>query len=260
MASILKPYDISTETKREEFIISYMSYVNSVAKAVSKQFGCPELDELRSCGYHGLLEATDKFDPTKNVTFKYYAYIRIYGKMLDYMRKLYAGSNATVVLKKRISKLIDSRQASGASINSEELAKELDMTLEEFQKAQDKINSTTFVLNFTDLMGNEDSSEKSEYNISELFPFVQSLPEDDAILIDQLWQIMSERFQERELEIMRLIYQHSKTYPEIATKFNITDRRVSQIHLDILARLRKLVKKGVHTKPREERNRSKTGV
>ena len=259
-ASILKPYDISTEAKREEFIISYMSYVNSVAKAVSKQFGCPELDELKSCGYHGLLEATDNFDPTKNVTFKYYAYIRIYGKMLDYMRKLYAGSNATVVLKKKISKLLELKQSIGEHVDSEALAKELDMSLGDFQKVQDKINSTTFVLNFTDLMGVETANEKSQYSIAELFPFIQTLPEDDAILVDQLWKIMSDRFQTRELEIMKLIYQHHKTYPEIAAKFDITDRRVSQIHLDILARLRKLVKKGVHTKQKETRNRNKTGV
>ena len=257
MASILKPYDISTKTKREEFIISYMPYVNSVAKAVSKQFGCSELEELQSCGYHGLLEATDNFDPSKNVTFKYYAYIRIYGKMLDYMRKLYAGSNATVVLKKKISKLLDLKQSIGEHVNSEEIAKELDMTLGEFQKAQDRINSTTFVLNFTDLMGSEASTEKTQYSIAELFPFIQPLPEDDAILVDQLWKIMSKRFHKREFEIMELIYQHSKTYPEIAKRYDITDRRVSQLHLGCLAKLRRLVEKGLHTKLPEHRNRKK---
>ena len=105
MASILKAYDVSTEQAREAFISSYISYVNSIARAVSKQFGCSEVEDLRSCGYQGLLEAANNFDPTKNVAFKYHAYIRIYGRMLDFMRKLYSGSNSTVVLKKKINKI-----------------------------------------------------------------------------------------------------------------------------------------------------------
>ena len=56
---------------------------------------------------------------------------------------------------------------------------------------------------------------------------------------------------------MELIYMHNLTYPEIAKKFNITDRRISQIHLDILARLKKLAVHGKHTKQKEKRNRVK---
>lgn len=256
MASTLKPYDISTELKREEFIISYMSYVASVAKAVSRQFGCPELDELKSCGYQGLLEATDNFDPSKNVNFKYYAYIRIYGHMLDYMRKRYAGSNTTVALKKRINKMIEDRHIAGKTTDAESIAKELGMTLAEYQKAQDKINNTTFVLTFSAL-GSDTEGTNVIDNIEDRFIAEQRISEDDTILVEQLWKIMGNRFQKREREIMELIYLHGMTYPEIAKQFDITDRRVSQIHLDVLARLNKLVKKGIHTRPKETRNRTK---
>jgi RNA polymerase sigma factor for flagellar operon FliA len=255
VASALKPYDISTDQAREEFIISYISYVNSVARAVSKQFGCPEVEDLRSCGYQGLLEAADNFDPTKNVAFKYYAYIRIYGRMLDFMRKLYSGSNSTVVLKKKINKLLDIKQAAGELLNSEDLAKELGMSLPDFQKAQDKINNTTFVLNFSDLAG----TDNADFDVSETFLSNNGMHLDDILLVEQLWKIMSDKFPVREREIMKLIYQHNMTYPEIAVKYDITDRRVSQIHLDVLSRLRKLVKQGRHTKNRETRNR-KAGV
>lgn len=257
-ASILKPYNVNTEQDREDFIVSYITYVNSVAKAVAKQFNCPELDELRSCGYQGLLEATNHFDPTKNVNFKYYAYIRIYGHMLDYMRKLYAGSNATVALKKKINRLLDAQQANGSNLDSESLAKELGMSLEEYQKAQDKINSTTFVLNFTDLSGA--GGENTDFDISDTFLSSPSLPEDDVILVDQLWKIMANRFPKRDKEIMELIYLHEITYPEIALKFGITDRRVSQLHLKCLAKLNRLVKKGLHTKSPEHRKRKKFTV
>ena len=261
MASVLKPYDISTEQAREEFIVSYVSYVSSIARAVSKQFGCPELEDLKSCGYQGLCEAADNFDPSKNVAFKYYAYIRIYGRMLDYMRKLYSGSNATVVLKKKINKLLDTKQAAGELLDSEAVAKELGMTLHEFQKAQDKINNTTFVLNFSALGGSDaGDSQWATEGVVDKFVAEQRVSQDDAILVEQLWKIMGEKFPKRELEMMDLIYHHNMTYPEIALKFNITDRRVSQLHLACLAKLRKLVKHGRHTKLPEQRNRINNSV
>jgi RNA polymerase sigma factor for flagellar operon FliA len=170
--------------------------------------------------------------------------------MLDYMRKLYAGSNTTVVLKKKINKLIESKQSAGLDINSETLAKELGMTLNEFQKAQDKINSTTFMLNFTDLTGTDNEG----FDITETFLTDTPISADDMILVEQLWKIMDDRFPKRDKQIMELIYLHNIPYPEIAKQFDITDRRVSQIHLNTLARLNKLVKHGVHTKNKETRN------
>ena len=233
-----------------------MPYVTSVAKAVSRQFGCHELDELKSCGYQGLLEATDNFDPSKNVNFKYYAYIRIYGHMLDYMRKLYAGSNATVALKKKINKIIEAKTASGEAVDSEKIATELEMSLKDYQKLQDKIHNTTFVMNFSALCGDSDEHGLDAMSVIESkFIPEKSISEDDTILVEQLWKIMSDRFPPREREIMELIYKQELTYPDIAKQFGITDRRVSQIHLDVLARLNKLVKKGIHTKPREHRTR-----
>ena len=257
MASILKAYDVSTKEKRDELIVSYISYVNSIASAVSRQFGCPEVEDLRSSGYQGLLEATNNFDPSKNVAFKYYAYIRIYGHMLDYMRKLYAGSNATVAMKRRINKILNRNSATEQEVDSEKMAEELGVSVKEYQKMRSKINNTTFVLNFTDLSGENNEC----FDASQSFLADNGIPCDDVILVEQLWKIMDDRFPKREKQIMELIYINDLTYPEIAKQFDISDRRVSQIHLDVLSRLNKLVKFGRHTKNRELRRKTKsTGV
>lgn len=250
----LKPYNIDSEKEREDFIISYIPYCNSIAKAISRQYGCNEFDELRSCGYQGLLDAVNKFDPAKNVSFKYYSYIRICGHMLDYMRKAYCGSNATVVLKKKINKVLDIKQMAGELLDSEMVAKELGMTLEEYQNAQTKINGETYVMNFSDLAG----PDNADYNIADMFLANNGLHEDDTILIDQLWKIMANRFPKRDRDIMDLIYNHELTYPIIAEQFGISDRRVSQIHLDVLKRLKKLATKGIHTRNKEKRRKSVT--
>lgn len=43
--------------------------------------------DLISEGTLGLIEAVDAFDPERGVTFKTFAYLRIKGKMLDYLRR-----------------------------------------------------------------------------------------------------------------------------------------------------------------------------
>lgn len=253
MVSKLKPYNVDTKEDREEFILSYIPYVNSIASTVSRQYSSKDIvEDLRSCGYQGLLEAVNKFDPSKNVTFKYYAYIRIYGHMLDCMRKQYAGSNATVAMKKKINKLIEKSASNGDTTDSEKVASELGLSLKEYQKLQRKINDTTFSLNFTDLGG---SNGEGAFDIqTQSFLTDSAMVSDNTILVEQLWKIM-DKFPEREKQIMELIYIKELTYPEIAKQFDITDRRISQIHLDVLSRLRKLVKYGRHTKLPEHRTR-----
>ena len=259
MASKLKPYNISSDAEREEFILSYIPYVNSIASTVSRQYSSKDIvEDLRSCGYQGLLEAANKFDPTKNVTFKYYAYIRIYGHMLDCMRKQYAGSNATVAMKKKINKLIEKSSVNGDNADSEKVATELGLSLKEYQKLQRKINHTTFSQNFTDLGGS--GGEACFDLLTQSFVTDATTTSDNTILVEQLWKIMNDKFPEREKQIMELIYINDLTYPEIAKQFGITDRRISQIHLDVLSRLRKLVKQGKHTKNREKRQRHATGL
>lgn len=259
MSTPLKEYNVSTEKDREELIISYMAYVNSIAKTVSRQFHCSEFDDLCSCGYRGLLEAVEKFDPTKNVTFKYYAYIRIYGHMLDFMRKLYAGSNATVTLKKKIKAFSESRAALGLDTHTEDCIKEFEMTMEEFQAARNKINNT-FVLNFSDMSGTSHGvNPMLGFDATQHFVAETTIAEDDLILVDQLWKAMKDKFTPREYKIMELIYLQDMTYPEISLQVGISDRRISQIHLDALSRLKKLAKHGRHTKPKETR-KSRVGV
>jgi len=45
-----------------------------------------EIDDLISAGVIGLIDAIEKFDPTKETQFKNYAEIRIRGSILDELR------------------------------------------------------------------------------------------------------------------------------------------------------------------------------
>src|SRR6202034_3072354 len=47
-----------------------------------------EMDDLVQAGVIGLLQSADRFDPRRGVKFQTFAYRRVQGAMLDYLRSL----------------------------------------------------------------------------------------------------------------------------------------------------------------------------
>jgi len=58
-----------------DLIKAYASYVEFMVKKYSKKTEIKDDDDLRSCVLMGLLEGIRKFDPSRNVSFMYFAHI-----------------------------------------------------------------------------------------------------------------------------------------------------------------------------------------
>lgn len=65
-----------------------------------------ELDDLIAFGFHGLLEARNRFDPSRGVQFGTFAYYRVRGAVLDGVRKM-AYLPRRVHQKRRAAEAID---------------------------------------------------------------------------------------------------------------------------------------------------------
>ncbi len=63
-------------------------------------------DDMKSAGMLGLLDAANKYDPSKNILFKTFAEYRIRGAILDEMRKLDWFSRSLRDKQNRIGKTI----------------------------------------------------------------------------------------------------------------------------------------------------------
>ena len=73
-----------SQALRDAFIRQYMPLVKYVAGKVSVGMpGSVEFDDLVGFGQFGLLDAIEKYDPSKNVKFKTYAVTRIRGAIFD---------------------------------------------------------------------------------------------------------------------------------------------------------------------------------
>ena len=77
----------TTKTLRDQIILDYSPLVRFVAHKIAiKTPPNIEFDDLISSGVLGLIDAIEKYDPTRNNKFKTYAEFRIRGAILDNLR------------------------------------------------------------------------------------------------------------------------------------------------------------------------------
>ena len=73
---------------RDELILENLGFVRSILlKTVADLPEHVDRQNLESAGVLGLVEAARKFDPTRGVEFKSFAYLRIRGAILDELRR-----------------------------------------------------------------------------------------------------------------------------------------------------------------------------
>jgi RNA polymerase sigma factor for flagellar operon FliA len=75
--------------ERDQLILEHLPQIKYIAQRISTKLPSHvELNDLISAGVLGLLDAIEKFDPTRGVKFKTYAELRIKGAILDSLRNL----------------------------------------------------------------------------------------------------------------------------------------------------------------------------
>ena len=79
-----------TPEKKDKLIMEYAPLIKFIAQKIAVRLPSNiELDDLISSGVIGLMDAIDKYDPTRDNKFKTYAEFRIRGSILDELRYPY---------------------------------------------------------------------------------------------------------------------------------------------------------------------------
>ena len=190
-----------------------------------------ELSELISAGTLGLMESFGKFKPAMGNKFETYAENRIKGAMLDNLRKLDWFPRS---LRRRVKTLdeaiykIETEMHKAAS--EEELAEKTGMSLKEVREGLEALQNQFCI----SLELVQDSISSDEPN-REGEPFAQMMFSERidhlAALIDELTP--------REKLVLSLYYSEELNMRETAEVMGITEGRVSQLHSQALARLRR---------------------
>jgi RNA polymerase sigma factor for flagellar operon FliA len=79
--------DAQTRTTRDATILQYIGHVHALAKRLQFRVPpCVTFDDLVGAGTIGLIQAVDRFEPSRGLQFGTYARHRIWGAMLDFLR------------------------------------------------------------------------------------------------------------------------------------------------------------------------------
>src|SRR3989304_9596105 len=105
-----------------------------------------DIDDLISAGIIGLMDAMDKYDPSKETLFKTYAEFRIRGAMLDEIRAMdwvpRSVKEKSGLLYKTVSAL---EKEMGRPPSEEEIAEELKMNINEYQEFITQARSSSMI-------------------------------------------------------------------------------------------------------------------
>ena len=180
-------------------------------------------DDLLSSGFFGLLDAIERFDPTRNIKFETYAGLRIRGAMIDYLR---SKDWISVSLRQKIRRYeqtaIRLENDLGRAATDEELAEALEMSIADLHTLISQSNAATII-------PLEEYYRTDEPDTSNTIEFLE-LKETLAKAIDRL--------PEKERLVVSLYYYEELTLKEISKVLHLTEARISQLHTKAIMQMR----------------------
>lgn len=220
----------------EKIIIEYAGLVKLVAGRLSMYLGYNvEYDDLVGYGTFGLIDAIDKFDYSKGYKFETYASLRIRGAILDQIRKMDWIPRSIRQKQKKIENAYQTLETKyGRSINDEDVARELDITLEEFEEWQNQTNITNIIS--LDEFLEQGSESKTEQYFSTTFDQPERIVERNE-LKDVLTRTL-DTLTEKEKKVIVLYYYEDLTLKEISKILEVSESRISQLHTKALQKMK----------------------
>jgi RNA polymerase sigma factor for flagellar operon FliA len=229
------------ERARERLVVAYSPLVKYVSGRMAS--GLPahvEESDLISYGLGGLISAIQRFELEREIKFETYAITRIKGAIIDELRSLDWVPRSVRARARAIeranTKLEHKLQRAPTD---EEMAKELEMTVGDFQDALLQISNST-VAALDELWTVSDASGDQVSLLDTLHD--PDAPDPAAVmdateLKDRIADAIA-RLPEREKLVVALYYYENLTLREIGEVLGVTESRVSQLHTKAVLRLR----------------------
>jgi len=210
----------------DAFVEEYRPLVGSIAQKVSRQLDLRgDSDDLMAAGYQGLLEARTRYDASRGVKFNTFAYYRVRGAMVDWVRRqgfhsrrawerMRAAEAADLVGES----IVDERAADpGARGDRKRTAAALDAALGKV--------SAAFVMAAV----GQDREQTDETPESELLGGEQAERVREAV----------ERLPDRERALIMGYYFEDRRFDEVAEELGISKSWASRLHAKALSLLGK---------------------
>jgi len=223
--------------KRDQLIMSYLPVIKAIALKIKNEYNVSaELGDMINCGVIGLIDALEKYQPSRKTRFYSYAKYRIKGSIIDGLRQ-YIGLPR--ILRKKRKELETTffhlEQKLGRGLKDQEAAQQMGIELEDFYQLLNKLK-----------MNGNNINENDYY-------FLRALDLENSLecnsIYDPLYLYLETEIKEiikkivislppKERFVISFYYYEDLTMNQISQAMGITESRVSQIHTQALLRMK----------------------
>lgn len=228
---------------REQIIREYAPLIKYIAQKIAARLPANiELDDLISSGVIGLMDAIEKYDPTRDNKFKTYAEFRIRGAILDELRAQdwvpRSVREKAKMLERAYAKIEHER---GRPATDDEVCAELKISQEEYHDLLNQVRSVS-LLSYDDLNNLSKGDRKAALGSAEGGKSTTPFAEVNVAHLKRSIAEAINDLPEKQRLVLSLYYYEDLNLKEIGKVLDVTESRVSQLHTQAILRLRAKLK------------------
>lgn len=229
--------------ERDELIMKHMSLVRYLVGRITPQLP-PHLDQqdLLSAAVIGLINAADRYDPSRGVLFKTFAEQHIRGTIIDELRSYDVLSRTMRDKYKKLTRqMVSLEHQLGRNPTSDEVAQSLGISIEEYYSLLDDVH----VFSFISLDDSWDDDEGNSLCLADVLSESDTKSPQQQVMMRQLIEALGraiDSLPEKDRLVVTLYYHEDLNLKEIGAILGLTESRISQILSQAMTRLRSKMK------------------
>jgi len=223
---------------RNKLVVHYSPLVHAHAARLSRKLPAQiSYDEICSSAFDGLIEAVEAYNPERKAKFETFCQQRIAGAVMDWLRSLDPQSRTVRTFEKKRTM---AKEALGAdyeiSPSQADIARRLDMSVDRYDYLA-RLSQLGKEVHFSAM---EPSGNRQSDGSSHSWDIRDPRSVDPAVLVSRslLADFLAKGLAREERLVLILYYFEEMTMADIGDVLTLSESRVSQIHKEILQRLR----------------------
>jgi len=238
------------ELSREKLLAHYSYLVRLVLSRMKVNLITHlDKDDMESAGIISLIQSLDRFDLNRGVKFETFAYRRIQGGILDYLRQIdYLSRSSRERVKKYKLVYEKLREKKGLPPHDDEIMREMHINEKELKQIYFEIscdNPISLEAGFEDNESDHESKSAYSRESDKEVPVLDQMIKTE--LINQVTEVI-DKLPERDRLLISLYYYEDLTFKEIGDIFQVSESRICQMHTKVLCELQSQIQLTIGTK------------